>query len=274
VSGDLHVHSTASDGRLAPAVLVAEALRVGLRALAIADHDSVEGLPEAMAAAEGTPLILVPALELSAVAADGRGLHLLGYRIDHDHPVLLERLVTYREGRRERALRMVAALREGGIPITEDEVLAQAGEGAVGRAHVARALEASGVVPTMGDAFRRYIGHDAPFYVPKPQVTLADAIALIRQACGIPVLAHPGISRVDDLLDELVDAGLRGIEVWHAEHSADDVRRYERIAAVRGLLATGGSDYHGPGSSGGGGRLGAATTPDDALDALLLAERG
>jgi 3',5'-nucleoside bisphosphate phosphatase len=274
VSSDLHVHSTASDGRLAPQALVAEAVRIGLRALAISDHDTVAGLPAAFAAAAGTPLILVPAIELSATRPDGRGMHILGYRIDPAHPRLLAKLEEYRAGRVERARGMVAALRSGGYAVTEDDVMRQAGKGAVGRAHIARALVEAGEAEDMGSAFRDLIGKDAPYYVEKPPVEPEEAISLIRGAYGLPVLAHPGISHADDLLDELVSLGLRGIEVWHAEHSTEDMRRYESIARQLGLLATGGSDYHGPGASGGGRHLGAVNVPDEAVSALLAAERG
>jgi predicted metal-dependent phosphoesterase TrpH len=271
VSIDLHVHSTASDGTLAPADLVAEAARLGLTGLAISDHDSVEGLPSAVEAARGTSVVLVPAIELSAVADDGRPLHILGYRVDPTEPRLLARLRVFRQERHERAMRMVAALQEGGYAIDADDVMREAAGGAVGRAHIARALVRSGAVPTMGSAFTRLIGHDRPFFVPKPRVSPLEVLGLIRGARGLAVLAHPGISHVDDLIDGLVADGLRGLEVWHSEHSPEDVARYGALASRLGLLATGGSDYHGPSSSGGGKRLGCVDVPDEALTALLEA---
>ncbi|HEY3318701.1 MAG TPA: PHP domain-containing protein [Coriobacteriia bacterium] len=274
MSIDLHVHSTASDGVLAPDAVVAEAALAGLHAIALTDHDSVEGVAAALTAGAERGLRVVPAVELSATARDGRDLHILGYRIDHTDKRLLKRLEQLRERRRERAMAMIAALRKGGYALDPDDVMRMAGEGALGRAHIARALEATGKVPSAGDAFRHLIGRGGPYYVPKPGVTPEEMITLIRSSCGIPVLAHPGITRVDDLLGKLVDAGLQGIEVWHSEHTAADTKRYAEIARRRGLVATGGSDYHGPHASGGGKRLGGVEVPDSVLESLYEVERG
>lgn len=274
MSIDLHIHSTASDGTLAPDVLVADAKTRGLTAIAIADHDSVEGVAEALDAGRRHGLTVVKAVELSARAEDGRDMHILGYRIDHTDKRLLARLADLRERRRQRAFRMIEALREGGYHLDPDDVMHMAGGGAVGRAHIARALEATGRVPSQGAAFRELIGKDKPFFVPKPGVTPAEIITLIRSACGVAVLAHPGVTRVDDLLGQLVADGLQGIEVWHAEHSASDMKRYAEIARLRGLVATGGSDYHGPRASGGGKCIGCVEVPDSALEALYAVDRG
>lgn len=273
MSIDLHVHSNASDGVLSPEALVEEAVHLGFRAVAIADHDTVAGIAPAQAAAADR-LMIVTAIEFSATTVDGRGMHILGYRLDPTVPALLERLAAFREARRTRALAMIAALSEAGHAITVEDVMAEAGEGAVGRAHIARALTNVGVTEDMGQAFRELIGRNAPFYVAKPEPTPAEVIDLIRDSYGIPVLAHPGVSKVDDLIAGLVESGLQGLEVWHPEHSRDEVHRYRDIAAGRGLLATGGSDYHGPSSSGGGKRLGDGGVPDEALDALLAVPRG
>lgn len=274
MSIDLHIHSTASDGTLPPDVLVAEARARGLTAMALADHDSVDGVETALATGAKLGIRVVKGVELSARTADGRDMHILGYRIDHKDARFLERLADLRERRRVRAMRMIQALRNGGYRLDPDEVMQMAGGGSVGRAHIARALEATGRVKSQGAAFRDLIGHGKPFYVAKPGVTPADIIALIRSACGIPVLAHPGVTRVDDLFGELAAAGLQGIEVWHAEHSARDVKRYSEIARRRGMVATGGSDYHGPTASGGGRRIGCIEVPDSVLDALDAVERG
>jgi predicted metal-dependent phosphoesterase TrpH len=271
VSIDLHVHSTASDGTLTPAALVREAAGLGLRAIALSDHDSVAGVDEALEAGAASGVVVVPALELSA-SADERDMHILGYRIAHHDERLAARLAEFRAMRRERALRMIGALREAGYGLTPDDVFKLAGEGSLGRAHIARALEETGATSSMGEAFRELIGAGRPFFVPKPHVSPEEVIGVILRARGIPVLAHPGISRVDDLLERLIAAGLRGIEVWHSEHSAEDVHRYGEIARRRGLLVTGGSDYHGPGGSGGTKRLGGVDVPDAVLDALLAAD--
>jgi 3',5'-nucleoside bisphosphate phosphatase len=273
VSIDLHVHSTASDGTMSPAAIVADAEHLGLSAIALTDHDSVEGVAAALSAVRGDDLVVVPAVELSATAPDGRDLHILGYRVDQHDARLLTRLAELREARKQRAMAMIQSLRQGGYRLEPDDVIRLAGSGAIGRAHIARVLEQKGAVPSMGDAFRRLIGQDSPYYVPKPPVSPEECIALIRAACGIPVLAHPGVSRVDDLIGGLVAIGLAGIEVWHSEHTAADVTRYARVAELRGLLATGGSDFHGPTSSGGGKRLGSVEVPDSVLAALLAFDR-
>ncbi len=274
MSVDLHVHSTASDGVLTPEALVDDAARLGLRAIALADHDSVEGVAAALEAGGKQGLLVVPAVELTATAEDGRDMHILGYRIDHRDRRLLDRLVQLREWRRKRALSMIQALREGGYHLDPEAVMRLAGEGSVGRAHIARALEESGEVSSAGEAFRELIGHGRPFYIAKPGTLPEDIISLVRSACGIPVLAHPGISRVDDLLGRLAAAGLQGIEVWHSEHSAADTKRYAEIARRRGLVATGGSDFHGPRASGGGKQLGAVDVPDSVVTELYELERG
>lgn len=274
MSIDLHVHSNASDGLFTPEALVLEAKARGLKAIAICDHDSVEGVAAALKAGAQHGVVVVPALELTATGTDGRDMHILGYRVDHTDKRLLARLVDLRERRKQRAYRMLEALREGGYGLDADEVMRMAGGGAIGRAHIARALTASGKVPSMGAAFKDLIGHDKPFFVPKPGVTPAEIIALIRSACGIPVLAHPGIARVDDLLGSLCEQGLAGIEVWHSEHKPADVKRYTEIARRRKLLCTGGSDFHGPAASGGGKYLGCVEVADSVLDALYNYDRG
>jgi 3',5'-nucleoside bisphosphate phosphatase len=274
LSIDLHVHSTASDGTVSPEALVADAVTRGLKALALADHDSVDGVARALAAGSAAGLVVVPAVELSATTEDGRDMHILGYRIDHRDVRLLKRLEELRERRKQRAYRMIEALRGGGYGIDPSDVMRMAGGGSVGRAHIARALAESGKVPSPRVAFKELIGKDGPYYVAKPGVRPEDIIQLIRASCGIPVLAHPGVTRVDDLLGRLVEAGLQGIEVWHSEHKPADVKRYAEIARRRKLLATGGSDYHGPNASGGGKCVGCVDVPDTVLDALYEVERG
>lgn len=271
MSIDLHVHSTASDGTLSPRTLVREAAALGLRAIAVSDHDSVAGVQPALDAGREHGVLVVPAVELSA-AADDRDMHILGYRIAYEDPRLLARLAEFRERRRDRAMRMIGALREAGYGLKPEDVMRLAAGGALGRAHIARALTETGATEDMGEAFRELIGQGRPYFIPKPRVSPEEVIAIIRDARGIPVLAHPGISRVDDLLERLFAAGLRGIEVWHSEHTAEDVRRYREIARLHGLLVTGGSDYHGPSGSGRLKQLGGVDVPDHVLDALLTAD--
>lgn len=242
---DLHIHSTASDGSLAPEEIVRQALELGLYAIAITDHDTVEGVGPAMEAAEGTGLHLLPAVEIS-VDFQETEIHILGYFIDLEYEPLLMAMEKVRSGRVERAALMVEKLRALGIEITMDDVLAQAGDGSVGRPHVARALHELGVVATAQQAFDKYLGRGKPAYVPRYKLSPEDAVRMIVDAGGMPVFAHPGLSRRDDMIDALIPAGLMGIEAYHTEHDERQTRKYINMANRRGLYVTGGSDSHGP----------------------------
>jgi len=241
---DLHVHSTASDGTSAPRELVESALAVGLDVLAIADHDSVEGLPEALAASRDTSLRLIPAVELSAVA-DGVDVHILAYFVDSSDARLLTELADLRAARLRRAEAMVAALSSAGYSVTLDDVLALSEGGAVGRSHVARALVGSGAAESVSDAFKRLIGRGRPFYVPKDSKSPETVVSAMRELGALPVIAHPGVTRCDDLIPGLVAAGLQGIEAYHADHTPQQQADYAALAENLGLLVTGGSDFHG-----------------------------
>lgn len=271
MKADLHVHSTASDGTLAPAELVGLALARGLSVLAIADHDSVEGLPQALQAAKNTRLTVVPAVELSAATAEGHDVHILGYFIDAADADFLEHLVRQRGARMQRAERMVEALSSAGYGVTIADVLAMADGAAVGRSHIARALVSSGHAQDVRDAFDTLIGRGRPFYVPKDALSPAEVIAVILDAGGIPVLAHPAISMVEGLVPELVPAGLRGLEAYHADHTPEQRNRIAALAAEYGLLVTGGSDFHGPKAP--NPPLGSVDVPGTAVRALLAAGR-
>lgn len=263
---DLHLHSTFSDGLLTPEDLVTRALALGLPAIAIADHDSVAAVAPALQAARDSGLAVVPAVELSA-SAHGRTVHMLGYFIDHLDPTLLARLAALRESRRSRAQRIVDALSAAGIAIdlTPSHPAGERGA-AIGRAHIARALIAAGHAHDMRDAFDRFLGEDAPYFASKEPLAPADAIAWIREAGGVAVLAHPGLNDIDDLVLSLVDAGIAGIEAFHGSHTEDTACRYAALAGRYGLIATGGSDFHG--SPREGGDMGCAAAPDGALEAL------
>ena len=240
---DLHAHTLFSDGLLTPEAVVARALERSLAALAITDHDSVEGLERARAAA-GSALELVPGIEVSS-SLDGTELHLLGYYLDPEDGALLEALARFREERLGRALAMAERLRELGAPVDFDEVIELAGPGVVGRPHVAEALLRAGHVETVDEAFRRYIGAHGAAFVQRPVFQPHRAIALIHAAGGVSVLAHPGATLPDLVIEQLAAAGLRGIEVWHPQHGAVAVRRFHALARRLGLLETGGSDFHG-----------------------------
>lgn len=260
---DLHAHTTFSDGLLSPEELVARAVGKRLAALAVTDHDTVEAIPRARAAA-GTNLELIPGIEMST-AFDGADLHILGYYINSDHGPLRERLQGFQQERSQRAWAIVERLRELGVPVELDEVMALAGPGVVGRPHIAAALMQAGLVTDFDQAFERYLGTQAPAYVPRPAFAPAEAIALIHAADGVSVLAHPGAQMPDGVIERLCGEGLRGIEVWHPQHGAAAVRRYQALAHRLGLLTTGGSDFHGEHRSADLGDLPVAITVLDPL---------
>jgi 3',5'-nucleoside bisphosphate phosphatase len=265
---DLHVHSTASDGTLTPRQLIARAKANGVDVLAIADHDSVAGLGEGLEAANDAGIRLVPAVELSAVT-DGRDTHLLAYFVDQDSPVLAEQLRRLREARLARAESMVAALNDAGFRVALADVLALSDGGAVGRSHVARALVDAGHADTVAEAFQTLIGRNRPFYVAKQSASLPEVITGVRELGAIPVLAHPGVTKVDDLIPEMLAAGLLGIEAYHADHTPEQVARYAALATAHGLLVTGGTDFHGPHAP--NPDIGAVDVPEAAVRALLAA---
>jgi predicted metal-dependent phosphoesterase TrpH len=266
MKADLHVHSTASDGTLSPTQLVALALRRGVDVLAIADHDSVSGLAEALSASAGTPLVLIPAVELSATQ-DGYDVHVLAYHLDPDSSLVCDELKALREDRHQRAERIVEALRADGITITMDDVLAFSDGGAVGRSHIARALVQGGHAESIPSAFEHYIGRGRDYYRPKRARTPAAVVSWIRSIGAVPVLAHPGVTAADDLISGMVAAGLMGIESHHADHTPEQRDRYARMALELGLLTTGGTDYHGPQAH--NPELGSVHVPETSVRALL-----
>lgn len=261
---DLHIHSTASDGAYPADELVRMAADAGLTAIAVADHDSVAAvLPAQEAAQRVGGLSVVPAVELSARAADGRSVHVLGYHIDPCSPTLGSFLETQRAERLRRAERMVASLSEAGYPVTIASVLEHANGGAVGRTHVALALVHNGAVPSIGAAFAELIGRGKPHYVPKAVPDVLDVIDLVHACGGLAVLAHPAVSGVLDLVEPLAAAGLDGVEAYHAQHDPQQREELALRARRLGLAATGGSDFHGhPGDHA---HLGAGGTPDAVL---------
>lgn len=243
---DLHVHSAASDGLLAPGAVVAAAVERGLAAIALTDHDTVSGLAEAARAARLAGLDLAPGIEMSLYDEAG-STHMLGYFIDAEHDGLLEFLEAARESRARRAEEIVRKLNRLGIDLELDAVLAQVAEsGLVARPHVARALIEGGWVKSFGEAFDRFIAAGSPAYVPTRTVAPEMGIRLIHAAGGLAVLAHGARSHDDDRIKKLVDAGLDGVEVLHPDHGPAEVRRMRRLAAELGLVETGGSDWHGP----------------------------
>jgi predicted metal-dependent phosphoesterase TrpH len=268
VTVDLHVHTTASDGTLTPEETVSLALELALSAIAICDHDSVDGCEPAIEAAGDTALTVVPGVELSATCGD-LGVHILGYYLDHTSHSLRSRLLSLRDARMARAQAMVDALATAGFSVTLSGVLEHAGDGSVGRSHIARALVAAGDVDSVEEAFARYIGRGGPYFIEKDLMDGETAIALIHEAGGAAVLAHPGVNRADVVVDGLVSAGLDGLEADHSEHSPAQREHYEALADRLDLVVTGGSDFHGPEAK--GGSLGATRVDENALELLHLA---
>jgi len=264
---DLHSHTTASDGTLAPRELVRLAARHGVRVLAVTDHDSTGGVREAIDEARSlASLEIVPGLEINCDVS-GAEIHVLGYCVDWDAPWFQEFLAEQREERRRRIYRIAARLTELGMPIDPEAVFALVKEGSAGRPHVAQAMVDRGYVKSIREAFDRYLSLNGPANVPRKRLTPADAVRVIRRARGVPVLAHPGLANRDELIPELVQAGLLGIEAFYPEHSAGQITAYREMCARLGLIATGGSDFHGP-RVGGARHPGAQPVPESAWEAL------
>ena len=240
---DLHMHSTASDGSRSPSDVVRAAKQANLAAIALTDHDTVAGLAEASATGAELGVRVVNGIELSSVEGEVE-THLLGLHL-RDVGVLERGLAELREMRERRAQRIVEILNGLGVMITYEEVLAQAGGGAVGRPHVARAMIANGWAVDSRDAFDRYLGAGRPAFAPKDQLSMREAIAMIHDAGGIAVLAHPGAGGTRARIEALVAEGLDGIEVKHPSHSASDTNRLRGLVEQFGLVASGGSDWHG-----------------------------
>ena len=241
---DLHTHTTASDGELTPTEVVETASRAGLAAVAITDHDTADGVGEALAAGERFGIEVVPGVEISTVHDATTEPHILGYFVDHRNPNLVERLHTLKNARWDRGRLMVERLNAIGVPIEFERVAELADGGAVGRPHVAKALCEIGAASSMDSAFGRFLQEGGPGYVPRYKVCPFEAVAMIVDAGGVACCAHIAKLRRDDLVAELIEGGLAAIEVYHPDHSAAGSRFYKRYAEKRGLIATGGSDAH------------------------------
>ncbi|REE88642.1 hypothetical protein A8990_108138 [Paenibacillus taihuensis] len=246
---DLHSHTTASDGTMRPAEVVALAKERGLGAVAITDHDTVDGIAEALEAGERLGITVVPGVEISTVA-EGRDIHMLGYYIDwqsEEWRAKLGTLVSVRDRRNDMIARKLCEL---GCSITMDEVIAEARAqgkdgGSIGRPHIAAVLLSKGYVSSMQEAFDRYLGSEGAAYMNPPRLHPFEAIAWIKEAGGTCVIAHPGLYGSDALVEQIIAAGAQGIEVYHSDHSEADEARYMELAKRYGLIVTGGSDYHG-----------------------------
>ncbi len=242
---DLHVHTNASDGLFTPSDVVENSLKLGLGAIAITDHDTVDGFVEASRMVDEKVMEVVPGVELSS-NYKGADVHILGYYIDYQNPEFVKKILKFRQYRYERGEDMVARLNELGLNLSMDTVKTIAGNSSLGRPHVADALLREEFVQTYDEAFARYIGYHAPAYVPKKILTSQQAIDLIHLIRGVAIMAHPGTLRHDEFIPDLVEMGIDGIEAYHSQHKRNDITRYKNLAGKLGIIYTGGSDCHGP----------------------------
>lgn len=242
---DLHMHSTYSDGQFSPAELVRMCVEKGLSAIALADHDCLDGVDEYVKEAHKAGLGAIAGVELSCVYR-GRDLHVLGYGVDTKNQTFQKMLLQFRETRENRGLKIIEKLSAYGVHVEAKTIIEKAGDGAMGRPHIAEALVEGGYVKDFNEAFERYIGEDCPAYVEKFKMSPDEAIRHIHGASGLAFVAHPGFYLEDgDSFSQLLDYGFDGIEVYHSKHGAETAARLTSIAEERGLLMSGGSDFHG-----------------------------
>ena len=244
---DLHIHTTASDGSLTPTQVVQLARKKGFSLIAVTDHDTMGGVAEALEAGKKYNVDVVPGVEISSGVT--LEVHMLGYGMSPDHPVMKAMMEDMRAARVERMERIIENLQKMGIPITVEEVEAVAG-GAIGRPHITQVLIAHGLVPDVRTAFREYIGVGAKAYVERRKMTSEQVVANIRDAGGVPVLAHGGLLRISEVelnqwIDSMAKKGLMGLECYHNAHTPQMERLLRAAAERNGLLVTGGSDFHG-----------------------------
>lgn len=251
---DLHTHTTASDGTDTPTQLVNRALSLPLSAIAITDHDTIDGIEEAIEATKNTDLKLIAGIELSC-QYEQKEIHMLGYFIDYKNETLFHRLEQLKQARNLRNEQMRQKLEEAGMPLTMEEIRGPHEETVITRAHFARALQEKGYIKTKEEAFQKYIGDGCPCYVLKPEFTPKEAITLIKQANGLAVLAHPmlykmGYQQLEQLIASLAETGLDGVEVYHSSHNTANSGQLREMIRPYHLLPTGGSDYHGENKKG------------------------
>ena len=245
LKADLHLHTFYSDGKLSPEELIQRAKLSGLDALSITDHDSVEGVEEAMHYGRINDIEIIPGVELSS-EYKGQEVHVLGYFMDYKEPRFLHYLASFREKRLKRAEKMVERLNSMNIKITIDDVLSKArGNAAIGRPHIAFALMAANVVSNYNEAFFKYLGDNKTAYVKKPNISTSEAVKLISDTGGLSFVAHPGKTIRDNLIIELIEQGVDGIEIIHPSHTRDDIAYFLDITGQYFLLESGGSDFHG-----------------------------
>jgi predicted metal-dependent phosphoesterase TrpH len=252
---DLHIHTTASDGTFSPSEVISHAQNLELKAIAITDHDTVAGSKEALQAGIPPSLGFLTGVEISAAPPPfylGSGsFHILGYSIGLEDPELSRTLKKLRQARKNRNPAILKRLNELGISLTMDELREEAGEGQLGRPHIAQLMVTKGIVSSLDEAFDNFLGSGKPAYVDKYRIECLNAIKIILDAGGIPVLAHPGLLHIDNdsqfenLIANLKEMGIQGVEVYYSEHDPDQTRLFAELAQRHNLLKTGGTDFHG-----------------------------
>jgi predicted metal-dependent phosphoesterase TrpH len=267
---DLHLHTTASDGRLTPQELVKRAAELKLDVIAITDHDTVEGIQPALEAAKRFPsLMVIPGVEINTDVPKGE-VHILGYFIDYRDPGLKHTLEGLRNSRYERGKKMVAKLAEIGIDIDWGRVRELAGQGSVGRPHIAQAIMERGYVTSLREAFDNYIGRNAPAYIERKKLPPVEAVEHVLAAEGLPVLAHPAdIEPLEPFLIQLKKAGTIGMEIYYNGYTSKTISQLEKLAQKYELIACGGSDYHGLDDSIGS-DIGSVNLPRESVERLIL----
>lgn len=266
---DLHLHTVFSDGTYTPQELISESAKRGLSAISVVDHDTIDGIEPALEIAKLEDIEVLPGIELSA-EYDGFEVHILGYLIDYKNKKLIEKLESLKKNRVERIYKIVDKLKGMGLVLEAESVFNIARYGTVGRLHVARAMVSAGLVSSIAEAFRKYIGDKCPAYVCNFRFSPVETIRLIKEANGIPVLAHPYTLNKDDLIPQLVNDGLMGLEVYYPEHSQGMVNFYLGLVKKYNLLATGGSDCHG--SAKPEVKIGSVKIPYDLVEKLKQAQ--
>lgn len=266
---DLHLHTVYSDGTYTPAQLVSESQKAGLSAIAVVDHDTVEGIVPVVKAAEGEDLEVLPGIELSA-EYENVEVHILGYLLDHQNKELKQRLDILKKNRRERIYKITDKLKAIGVDLNPETVFDLAVKGTVGRLHVARALVKEGLVENVFEAFQKYIGDKGPAYLLGFKFSPREAIQLIIDTGGIPVLAHPYTIPDDGIILKFIEYGLMGLEAYYPEHSQSMINFYLELARINNLLVTGGSDCHGNAKS--GTKIGSMRIPYELVEILKQAK--
>ena len=269
---DLHIHTRFSDGSCTLAEIMDAAAARGLAAISITDHDCTDAYPSALELGESMGIEIIPGVELSS-DIQGIDIHVLGYFVDFNNPVFIAKLQEMKEARLVRAQKIVSNLNRQGIDLRFETVLAIAGEGAIGRPHIAAAMQKEELVFSFREAFDKHIGYDSPAYVEKLKMSPKEVFDLIKTAGGVPVLAHPGVTGVDERIQEFIRDGMQGIEASHTEHPDAAMRHYLKMCKKNSLAFTGGSDFHS--STHGKFELGTPRVPYAAVESLKekLAER-